>query len=269
VRFVSRAQWGARRPRSRTGLRPDFGSTIHYNGPPIGLGRLIPNHAACSSTWRQIQNFHMDGRGWSDIAYTCGVCPHGYVFEGRGVGVRTAANGTNEGNASAYAVFMFYGDGETPTAEMYAGTSDAVEWLRDNGAPDGVNGHRDWKPTACPGDPAYTWLRSGAPAPDGELSMAQVDEITRNQWNSALYMAAEFDAAEQREHITQRFLTLLARHEGYSDPQIRAATGKGKLPPDTAPLPAFDQRQRAVVAFAAAHGVTFDDGNAVLPPVAA
>jgi hypothetical protein len=116
-------------------------------------------HASCPSKVRGIQAFHMDARGWVDVAYSAIVCPHGYVFEGRWAGVRTAANGTNPGNAAAYAVCLLMGEGDPVTAEALAAVIDAVEWLdRQAGAGPGVNGHRDWKPTACPGDPAYRAL---------------------------------------------------------------------------------------------------------------
>ena len=81
MNLVTRAQWGARPPRNRTPLNPT-GATAHWEGPHMGV---FP-HTACPSKVRGIQAFHMDSRGWSDIAYNAIVCPHGYVFEGRGPG---------------------------------------------------------------------------------------------------------------------------------------------------------------------------------------
>lgn len=57
---------------------------------------------------RGIQRYHMDSNGWLDIAYSWLGCPHGYLFRGRGLGVRTAANGTNKANDRFFA-YCFIG----------------------------------------------------------------------------------------------------------------------------------------------------------------
>lgn len=189
MKFVSRAAWGARAPEYRTGFTPSFGTTIHYEGPKVGT---FP-HASCASKVRGIQAFHMDGRGWADIAYTAVVCPHGYVFEGRWIGARTGANGTNPGNDAAYAVMGLMGQGDPLPAAMVEAIAETTAFLRDNGrAGPRVNGHRDWKPTACPGEPLYAEVRAGRftgsrppkptnpnpPTEEQEL-MAVADEIKR------------------------------------------------------------------------------------------
>lgn len=149
--FVTRAEAGLRSPKSVSkNITPgDGGVAFHYGGPASNA----KGHADCVTQWRGWQNFHMGTRGWSDIAYTMGVCQHGYVFAGRGVGVRTAANGTNSGNQSFYAVCWLGGDGQTPTQEAL----DAFEWavltLRKAGAGRRVRPHRSFKSTSCPGDP--------------------------------------------------------------------------------------------------------------------
>lgn len=83
---------------------------------------------------------------------TGGFCDHGYAFAGRGAGVRTAANGTNQANDEFYAVVWLGGEGETPTREAL----DAAEWwVRElrlhGGAATGVRPHSAFKPTGCPG----------------------------------------------------------------------------------------------------------------------
>lgn len=158
MRFVSRASWGARPPRHRTGLTPSGGTTVHYEGPRMGT---FP-HESCASKVRAIQNFHMDERGWSDIAYTAVVCPHGWVFEGRWIGVRTGANGTHPGNAAWYAVCALIGAGDAVTSEMRSAFVEVCDHLRQHGrAGADVNGHRDHKPTACPGDLLYADVQAG------------------------------------------------------------------------------------------------------------
>jgi hypothetical protein len=92
MRLVTRQQWGARPPRS---IVPLPGSAIdttvfHYSGADADEQA---DHAKCAGRVRGIQRFHMDTRGWLDIAYSFLVCVHGYVFAARGYGVRTAATG--------------------------------------------------------------------------------------------------------------------------------------------------------------------------------
>lgn len=130
--------------------------TLHWEGPHMGSF----SHWACDDKVRQIQRFHMDVRDWADIAYTALVCPHGYIFEGRGPHVRTAANGTDYGNEHYYAVCYLGGEGDPFTEEGQHGFRRAVRWLRREGAGHKVNGHRDHKQTACPGDVIYNWLKT-------------------------------------------------------------------------------------------------------------
>lgn len=160
VELVTRGEWGARQARSITGLDPTYGSTGHWEGPHMGV---FP-HESCAAKVRGIQGFHMDARGWQDIAYTYVVCPHGFVFEGRGIGVRTAANGTNVGNSTAYAVCYLGGEGDGFTAAGARAMRAAFDRLDGPGrAGPGRNGHRDWKSTACPGNEIYHWVHAGQP----------------------------------------------------------------------------------------------------------
>ena len=80
--MITRAQWGARpyRPGGNTFAPRLAGVTIHWEGPGIGTR----SHDRCDELARQIQAFHMDTRGWTDVAYNLMVCEHGHVFEGRG-----------------------------------------------------------------------------------------------------------------------------------------------------------------------------------------
>lgn len=161
VWMVTRAEWGARPPRSVTAIDPDYGSTGHWEGPHMGA---FP-HESCASKVRGIQNYHMDSQGWQDIAYTYLCCPHDFVFEGRGIGARTAANGTNEGNNRAYAVCYLGGEGDGFTARTAMRAAfDRLDHI--GGAGPGRNCHRDWKPTECPGNEICGWIKAGQPIPE-------------------------------------------------------------------------------------------------------
>src|SRR5947209_5070208 len=123
MRLVARAQWGARPWREPNGsipyAGPRAGVKVHYLGEPYRLGP----HDGCPMFVRGIQDEHMDGNGWSDIAYSFLACPHGYVFEGRGLARRNSANGDTALNEAHYAVCALLGSsGSTaPTVDQLIG----------------------------------------------------------------------------------------------------------------------------------------------------
>lgn len=162
-RFVPREEWGAG-PRTATRsshpIHSPVGITCHWEGPHLGPF----GHSDCARKIKAIQAGHK-AKGWADIAYNLVACPHGYVFEGRGAYVRSAANGTIEGNDDWYAVCYLGGQGDPFTDPGKAGMRYGINWLRRRGAGMKVNGHRDHKPTECPGAVIYTWVRAGVRYP--------------------------------------------------------------------------------------------------------
>lgn len=167
--FHSRSDWGARPARYET-HRYLGEDTAHYGGPsPWGSNvdrssaarfYATADHNRCATIWRAYQAFHLDSRGWADIAYSSGVCPHGHRYEGRGPDVRTAAQGTTAGNNASHATCYIAGAGDPLTDQAKAAFADESRRLR------GLRkGHRDWKSTACPGDPLYRWVHSGLSVP--------------------------------------------------------------------------------------------------------
>lgn len=106
---------------------------------------------------------------------TAVCCGHGYAFEGRWIGRRTAANGTNHGNSVAYAVCYLNGQGDPFTSDGRRAMRAAMDYLdARGGAGPGRNGHRDWKATACPGDVIYRWVHSGLPAEEDDMDIADL-----------------------------------------------------------------------------------------------
>ena len=154
--LITRAEWGARKPVGSIGGIAPEGITVHYNGP--AFGGFPWDHGRCGQLVRATQAFHLDGRGWADIAYTACVCPHGFVFEGRGVLQRTAAQGTNDGNRRSLALMFLAGEGEPATDEARAV---AIWWANDIARVPLRWAHRDWHSTACPGDPLAFWKATG------------------------------------------------------------------------------------------------------------
>lgn len=170
MKFVSRAAWGARPSKgtlaSVSGVR---GTKVHYEGAPVPAA-LAGDHTACVRHMRDLQASHLanTAENYTDIAYNAVVCPHGYVFEGRGAGKRTGANGNRALNSAHYAVCGMVGTAgiTEPTDAMLHGIRDAIEWLRDEGdAGPEIRGHRDGYATSCPGPDLYAWVQRGAPRP--------------------------------------------------------------------------------------------------------
>lgn len=161
---------GLRAPRS-TGhnVWPQRGGlAVHWAGEKQGLGQ---HHVQCQARWKAWQTYHMDDKGWVDIAYNWGVCDHGHVLVGRGWGVRSAANGTDDGNDRYLAACWLGGPGDGPPSPL---ALDAFGWLvddvRDRGAGRDVQPHSHFFNTACPGPVlvahAALWARgSDAVAP--------------------------------------------------------------------------------------------------------
>lgn len=169
--FVSRDDAGLRPPKSVSrNITPGRGGvTYHYGGP----AQRISRHEECVRRWAAWQEFHQDERGWVDVAYTGAVCDHGYAFAGRGIGVRTAANGTDAGNQNYYAVVWIGGEGEKPSRAAL----DAFEWwvatLRRSGAGDRVVPHSYHKATGCPGG----YLRAVAQVVDRQPITMEEDDM--------------------------------------------------------------------------------------------
>lgn len=148
------------------------GFTIHHNGPPANcVGR---GHDRCLRFWDAVRAFHTNpepvGKGWSDIAYSFGVCPHGERLPGRGWDKRQWANGSDDvgpddgADSEWYTVLVFVGgdtstgDTEPPTREMVVATAALIEEGR-RSARCGmqVKPHNAFKRKPCPG-PEFTEL---------------------------------------------------------------------------------------------------------------
>lgn len=174
MRFVSRAEWGAVAPRVPLAeIGSARGVKVHYEGTSVPSDLAgADQHGRCAGRVRAIQASHMadNNEKWVDLAYSAIVCPHGWVFEGRGVHRKTGANGNSTLNTAHYAVCAMVGDSglTEPTADMLHGLRDAIEWFqRDGAAGSEILGHKDGYATSCPGGPLYAWVQAGAPRPGG------------------------------------------------------------------------------------------------------
>lgn len=159
MKVVTRSQWGARPPKRSSGRISQIkGLAGHWNGPAMRL--IGASDARCAEAVRSIQRFHQVTRGWNDIAYSFLVDPNGNIYEGRGWGTRTAAQGTTYGNTHYHAVMYLAGEGEPLTQAAKVGLKQvADESSRRYGGR--FRPHSWFNSTTCPGNEMRRWIDSG------------------------------------------------------------------------------------------------------------
>jgi hypothetical protein len=175
VRVFSRADWGAVPPRSVVPL------------DPTKVTKFIVHHTTGDHTkqddsarWvRNIQNYHINGKGWKDIAYSFLVDKNGDIYVGRGwqaIGGHTANH-----NSSSIGV-AFLGDGRVelpdPAKAAIAHLYAQARGLFGNIAP---SCHNNWGQTQCPGSAVVDWVRAGLPVPKGRGEPLVVSRISVTQ----------------------------------------------------------------------------------------
>ena len=153
-----RAEWRAAPPTHP--LSPDplpWRITLHHTD-----GRYTASLAESLDETRFIQDFHQNGRKWSDIAYHYVVDPVGNIIEARPLetlGAHTLNN--NEGNVGIVLLGLYHAPrNDKPTAAQLAAVGELGRFLvkRFGIEPASLKGHRNYKQTDCPGDLAYERL---------------------------------------------------------------------------------------------------------------
>lgn len=169
--MVSRASWGARKPRRRYTVtwaqRTEF--FVHHTAGPPG------------QSMKTIQDFHMDGRGWSDIGYGHLVDDDGVIYQGRGwLVVGAHCPGHNRSGES-----VAYIGQNAPTAAAVR----SIRWLYDEacrraGKRLRLLGHGQRFATSCPGPRLQAWLAAGMPIEEQEQEQEQ--ELIRLVWHDGV-----------------------------------------------------------------------------------
>lgn len=159
--YVSRSELGWPPSAAPDQDDPVLGFKIHYEGTPVP----VVDHSKCAGRWTAIRNSHLanTAEGYSDVAYNWAVCNHGTIFEGRGWGKRTGANGNQTLNRPMNAILWMGGTtGVTvPSDAAVASIRELIRYLRAKGAGRLIAGHRDGYSTDCPGDAMYSLVKSG------------------------------------------------------------------------------------------------------------
>ncbi len=154
-----RSDWGARAPACSSGSHSPSKITVHHTATPL------PDSVSPTSRLRQIQNYHIDSRGWCDIGYHFLVDWNGELWQGRNetvIGAHVANHNTNNVGIS----FMGTYNSISPTSAQLDNVGTLMGWLHDRyGIPLSrtyIKGHREYRgnsPGDCPGDRVYSALQ--------------------------------------------------------------------------------------------------------------
>lgn len=191
VDYLPRSAWGARAPNGGPGpLTKSRVRGVAFHWPGTASHTPITSKTAVASALRGWQDWHMDGRGWSDIAYQVAVDQAGRAWILRGLAIQSGANGGTEVNEEYGAILLTLVQGEKPTEAMKATARAVVEDFRAL-FPGGtaVVGHGDIRPdgTDCPGPAARAALEAGELTPGHttpdteELGMGAREDILAYQ----------------------------------------------------------------------------------------
>ena len=139
------------------------GIAVHWPGTTARIGhRSQANMAARLEGYRR---FHVNGRGWTDIAYQAAIDQDGRVWDLRGIEHQSAANGDQTVNRRWLACLFLLGPGETPSDEMRQAFADfRRKALAKYPTATSVVGHQDIRPhggTDCPGPITARLIHTG------------------------------------------------------------------------------------------------------------
>lgn len=205
------------------------------NGSVFFTGNSTGEELGVSDTaqWvRNIQNYHMDTRGWADIGYNFLADREGTIYEGRGWDVHGAHTGAWN---PYYHGVCFLGDDDPDYNDAPPAARRALRRLRDElvrrhpEATD-LKGHRDQKATSCPGDELYAWVHAGMPVDDEKEDEVYVDLGPENNTaakavNVPLFGETELVLATDRGEARVRVATGSAVH-GWDIREVEVPWGR-------------------------------------------
>ena len=186
MEYVTRAQSGLIAPTSISRISASQGIFGHWSAGPT------------TQSPREIQRFHMESRGWTDIASSWLVDTEGVIYEGRGWG-RAGAH-TQGHNSTSHAVCAIVGDEAQVTDHQLHGMA-VVMAEHDRLYGSGFHlPHREASGAAtyCPGDTITNFIHEGDFTSTGdELDMDAVEQIGRfHQDTRRIILAGQIRAEE-------------------------------------------------------------------------
>jgi len=156
VKIISRDDWGAKPNKTKfSKLGEVKGLVVHWSAYPTAVG----NQSEIDQC-KKIQRLHQEDRGWNDVAYNFLVGDTGQIYEGRGFGNRSAAQGGNSRqeinyNNKHYVAVCWLG-GSKATDKPSDKAIESVKWLYEQVGGE-LRPHSSFKQTSCPGD---AWRQS-------------------------------------------------------------------------------------------------------------
>ena len=169
--IISRKEWGARplnlNALEETGLfdaetNPE-GVLYYASDLRAVLNTVVVHHSAVSDTGSaEIQELHMDRRGFADVAYHFLIDSDGIIYEGREINIRGAhVQGFNTGSVGIVLLGNF--NETTPTRPQLDSLEKLVDYLRYTYEIRYLTGHKDYPDqspdgTECPGAYLYPLL---------------------------------------------------------------------------------------------------------------
>ena len=159
----SREYWGAKAPKS-----VKYMSTaairyivIHYPGEVRTPTNVV-------SSLRGWQSYHMQTKGWNDIAYNMAVDMDGHIYTLRGFNV---ADGATSGyGGRSFSILAILGNTATPSAAMLTSIRNITDIVKEGAASDCIIvPHSKLRTTSCPGNKLRTWIDDGLPTEDNGI----------------------------------------------------------------------------------------------------
>ncbi|MFI6681864.1 peptidoglycan recognition family protein [Kribbella sp. NPDC050470] len=211
VDYLPRSAWNARPPNGGPGsltVSRVQGAVIHW--PGTSSKTPITSKTGVASALRGWQNYHMDSRGWSDIAYQVAVDQEGRAWTLRGLRTQSGANGNEDLNERYGAILLILIAGEQPSAKMKATVRAVIADFRKI-YPKGtaIRPHSAVRPdgTDCPGTPARAAIARGdfTPKiiiPEDDMALSAEDKT----WIESRLQAYASFVVLNRQQTTERDL---------------------------------------------------------------
>lgn len=185
--LITRAEWGAS-PFQGGSPSPLSNGSYDYMTFHHAAGWSATTLAEGLAAVKSIQDFHQNGRGWSDIGYQFVIDRGGRLYQGRpfldgsttleevpALAMGAHVGGANTANIGVSLLGCYHPPEGPNCTEMI--TPEALQTYitlfaflseRYGVAPTFIRGHRDFSSTACPGDNNYNLL------PDIKVDVAQL-----------------------------------------------------------------------------------------------
>lgn len=243
VDYLPRSAWDARPARPGPGdltVSRVKGAVLHWPGME---SRRLFDQADVADALRGWQAYHMDSKGWSDIAYQVAVDQAGRAWTLRGLREQSGANGNNAANEDYGAILLVVGTGEAPTPAMIATTREVVRDFRGiylGGTR--IRPHSDVRAqytgsgTDCPGDLVRDLITRGAFEPIARPAQPTEQPDTPEVFDMAVTVKDLDDLAAKyvggdNDHDAQVLCWQVAA-QSYSDARYAELVSTGTAPRD-------------------------------------